>query len=262
MRTEKERSHLFYTSGRVTVIYLCMDHSWPGTRPAPSIRRRLSPSRCCAGSSPDAAAENLQTEENRKRKVSKIYHTAKPKFNQNKLYDLFSCNHRQKKPKKNMLWSRRPTTQIQITDYFISSRFLLRNDSLTHRVPHFSLPSNHFDWLPGSSLKQTTHQQTTNHYCSHAGCCTRVQSVAVRTQPKHNSNRGGGESCSHRHSGGASRFLPSKFPPGIYVDVQPETNRKTGGRSTLPTVATGGKQVSRTRTDNTQRHFTWFPRKN
>lgn len=52
----------------VTVIYLCMDHFSPGTRPEPSIRLRLSPSRCCAESSPDAAAESLQTKEVKQRK--------------------------------------------------------------------------------------------------------------------------------------------------------------------------------------------------
>lgn len=41
--------------------HLCMDRSWPETRLEPSNLLRLSPSPCCAKSSPNAAAESLQT---------------------------------------------------------------------------------------------------------------------------------------------------------------------------------------------------------
>lgn len=47
----------------VNITHLCMDHFWPETRPEPSNRLRLSPSPCCARSSPGAAAESHRTEE-------------------------------------------------------------------------------------------------------------------------------------------------------------------------------------------------------
>lgn len=111
----EERSRSFYTSARVAVIYLCKDHSSPGTRPMPSIRRRLSPSRCCAGSSPDAAAESLQTGEDDRWNGGEKGRTGKekwikrlgnilqiyiikpnPRSTKNKPYHPFPCNQRKK----------------------------------------------------------------------------------------------------------------------------------------------------------------------
>lgn len=52
----------------VNTAHLCTGRSSPGTRPEPSTLLRLSPSRCCAGYGPDAAAESRRTEERRRKK--------------------------------------------------------------------------------------------------------------------------------------------------------------------------------------------------
>lgn len=46
--------------------HLCRGHSSPETHPEPSSLRPRAPSQCCAKSAPDAAAESLQTVEERR----------------------------------------------------------------------------------------------------------------------------------------------------------------------------------------------------
>lgn len=69
----------------------------------------------------------------------------------------------------------------------INSSQVFSFDSLTLYI---SLPPQTiFDQLPGSSLKQTTHQPTTNHYFSHVGSCNPGQFVTLRTEPNQHSTR-------------------------------------------------------------------------
>lgn len=241
----------------------------------PSIRRRLSPSRCCAGSSPGAAAESLQTDEvgqgkggeigqSGEEKSVKLHHSLwhQSLFNQNGLI----CFHANTERKKHALIE--APGQIISINHRLFHPFL---ESLTQKVLHSSLPSNHLDLLPGSTLRQTTHQPTANQPGT-----TRHSLHQTNAQQK---QRWWWNLLAQTHWGRLYPPAHLKVSPVIYMDVQWETNlddvnaalcggwgkqvshtHRQHGSVTLPGFrgrTRGEKTIRRRRSKGTQRERKW-----
>lgn len=209
MRTERERrSHYVCTS----VIYLCTDHSWPETRPMPSIRRRLAPSRCYAGSWPGAAAESLQTEEVQQRKGGepgkenwvkwqRIYLNKNPKVT---VTNCTICFHATTEIENHAPdWgARTPKYKSQIT----TSQLFSVSETI-HRHRKFRSPLKPCRFVTRFKL-EANYTPATNLYYSHVGCCNQVKSITLCTTAREVVVK---PARTDAVGGAHTLFLPSKF---------------------------------------------------
>lgn len=189
---------------------------------------------------------------NRKRKVSKTsvnlltHHTAKPKYDQNKLYDLFSCNHR-KKTHALIEAPGHPNTNHWLfhIQSFHSQKLFSDAEFST-----FLSPLKPFWFVTSLSSKQTTHQPTTNHYFSHVGCCNLGQFVTPhQTKAQQKQGWWWWNLLAQTQWGRLHFFI--KVSKVIYGDVQQETTLKMGEGKSSPLWLLEEADFTHTHTNNT-----------
>lgn len=110
--------------------------------------------------------------------------------------------------------------------------------------------SQAFDWSPGGSWKQTTHQPTTDHYSGRVGCGDRELLVTLRTDSKRDRNRTRrfrGEQVSRTHRQHSGITLPGF------------RGRTRGGEKTIRRRRSRGtKRKKMIRCETTGSDISWF----